>query len=304
LNNFELNKLPVSKRQISYLQQTFPLYSNLTAFENVLVSFHKNKWLDKTQFIDKAKDLLIEVGLNEEIWNRRPFSLSGGEAQRVALVKALLKPAKILLLDEPFSNIDKNKKKDLNVLIRDYVKKENIICLYISHDENDLLLMADELVTLDTGIVIQTGTPEQILTNPKTAKNAAIDSIVGLQVVDKKLIDKHLKFNLSPVDEEKVVNIGWRPDVSTLSFDNANSVYSGNKLNFKVRINFIKKIGKIRYYNLSLIDMKRQFEIWHQSYSEYGVNDLHGSIANLIVDSSEIFLLDKNGNIIQKGINL
>lgn len=305
INNKNIKNTPVSLRPISYLQQDFPLYKNLSVLNNVSIAFESLHKSEKDKFIEQTQNMLMHLGINVELWYRKPEYLSGGEAQRVALAKALLKPCKILMLDEPFSNIDKNKKRYLNQLVRDVVKERNLIGLYVSHDENDLLLMSDELVVMDEGRIIQQGKPDELIKKPKSSKVAALGSSVGLQIIE---VNNLVKMNV----EKKVLQslpstctkIGWRPESSLLFFNEKwKAPTESSQLKFDVKINRVSKISNFYYINLFTINLKDKKIFWHLEYSHN--NDFKslqiGQLAYLIIDLNDIFFLDAQENVLRKG---
>ena len=297
--------IPVNKRPISLLQQSFPLYKNLTVFQNTEIALESETKLSKSVVKKQSIELLNKLGILEEFFKRNIENLSGGEAQRVALAKALLKPCKILMLDEPFSNIDKNKKRYLNQLVREVVRERNLIGLYVSHDENDLLLMSDELVVMDEGRIIQQGKPDELIKNPKSSKVAAIGSNVGLQIIE---VDNLTEMN----DEQRIlhslpnncIKIGWRPECSLLFLNEKWKEPTGSsQLKIDVKINRISKISNFYYINLLTINLEDKKIFWHLEYSHN--NDFKslqiGQLAHLIIDMNDIFFLDTQENVLRKG---
>ncbi|MBA2593428.1 MAG: ATP-binding cassette domain-containing protein [Gammaproteobacteria bacterium] len=106
-------------------------------------------------------------------------NLSGGETQRVALAEALLKPSRVLLLDEPMSNVDKSRKGEFGALVRDLAREKGLVVLYISHDEWELFLTADRLAITEDGQMLQVGHYQEISGAPVSGKVAAIGRLSG-----------------------------------------------------------------------------------------------------------------------------
>lgn len=304
LDSIDITGTPVSERPISYLQQRFPLYGNLSVIKNVLVAFesmahHKKSYADK-----KARQMLIDLNITEELWTRKPQNLSGGEAQRVALAKCLLKPCQVLMLDEPFSNIDKNAKRNLNQLVRELVRKQNIAALYVSHDESDLLFMADQLIYMDDGRIVQSGRPKDLLTSPISSKVAAIGSKIGLQTLSWDVLNScdvpQRMVDQLPANCEK---IGWRPDSTDFLLNNDNEMlHTDIALGVKVRIEHRTKIGREIYYNLSIDTLSEPKRLWHLEYSK-NKNDISYQIGQsgvLLVRFEDMLFLDEKDNILPR----
>lgn len=155
-NNFEwefqgenLAALPPPQRRLGVVFQSVELFSNLTVIENIL--FHaRARNLSPEAYRKKLQRWLEVSGLEKKI-NQKVQTLSGGEKQRVALLRALIGQPKILLLDEPFSALDQRLKKELRDLIKEIVREEKIPCLVVSHDENDATNFADHVIIFENG---------------------------------------------------------------------------------------------------------------------------------------------------------
>lgn len=304
LDGNNLVKIPVSYRPISYLQQSFPLYKNLTVLQNVLVAFNS---LNKDEYYssrNRAEHILLNLGISEDLLNRMPQSLSGGEAQRVALGKSLLKPCRILLLDEPFSNIDKNTKRNLMHIIHVMAKSNNKMILYVSHDENDLLLISDKLIVMHDGKIIQVGSPKDLVTSPLTGKVASIGSPVGLQVLEiNELIALNVLDDLSNLRPPQASKIGWHPYESKITIKGSSEIK--RKGQFCVicgQIEKIIEIGNQMYYGIRVDSLSHQGYIWHiESIRDSNVPSIMlGEACEVSINTGNVFFLDNNDNIIHK----
>lgn len=200
----DLKRVPVSRRPLSYMQQGFPLYKNRSVLENVLIGARSSACRSH------AMELLESLRIPRRLWAERPLSLSGGEAQRVALGKALLKEAELIMLDEPFSNLDKDTKVDLAALVRWQVKQRNQAAIVISHAENDLALLADRIGVLDQGVFTQVGSFQELWDAPRSEDAASLGSVVGLQRLPRRQVPKELKRCLP----EGILEIVWRAEES------------------------------------------------------------------------------------------
>ena len=142
---------------ICYLSQHFELPNYLTV-EQVLS--YANNLTDEEAFA------LFDICHISHLLNRRTDQLSGGERQRIALAKLLITSPKLLLLDEPFSNLDMIHKRILKAVIKDIGEKLNITCMLVSHEPADTLSWADEILVMKDGQILQQGTPKHIYTKP------------------------------------------------------------------------------------------------------------------------------------------
>jgi ABC-type sulfate/molybdate transport systems ATPase subunit len=146
---------------MKYLAQDFDLMPYITVAENV-GKYLSNIYKDKKQ--ERISELLEIVEMTE-FANTKAKNLSGGQMQRVALAKALALEPEVLLLDEPFSHIDNFRKNKLRRKLFSYLKQKNITTLFATHDSDDVLSFADEVIVLKDKKIIETGTPESIYTN-------------------------------------------------------------------------------------------------------------------------------------------
>jgi ABC-type sulfate/molybdate transport systems ATPase subunit len=143
--------------------QEFDLMPVTTVAENI-GKFLSRFYLDKRQ--ERIEELIAVVEL-EAYSKTKVKYLSGGQKQRVALARALAKEPEILLLDEPFSHIDNFKKKSLRRKVFNYLKKKNISCLVATHDKDDVMGFADQILVLHDKSIIANGSPEELYENPK-----------------------------------------------------------------------------------------------------------------------------------------
>ena len=154
---------------MKYVAQEFYLMPFTTVEENI-GSFLSNFFPEEKKL--RIQDLIKVVQL-EHVAKRKVKTLSGGQKQRVALARALAKQPELLLLDEPFSHIDNFKKQSLRRNLFNFLKKEGIACLVATHDCNDVLGFADEILFLDKKTISLKGTPESLFKNPKNEKMAS-----------------------------------------------------------------------------------------------------------------------------------
>ena len=161
--------LPPHKRNIGYLPQDGGLFPHLNVAENVSFALSKNLAVrERDSIIDEMLDL---VGLNG-YRSRKPYELSGGQQTRVALARALaMKPA-IVLLDEPFSNLDHALRAEISSEVVALLKRTKTTSLMVTHDREDALVSADLIALMRNGRVIQSGTPETVYMEPISAETA------------------------------------------------------------------------------------------------------------------------------------
>lgn len=161
--------LPPHKRNIGYLPQEGGLFPHLNVSENVGFALTKSlKKSERNSIIDEMLELVGLVGFN----NRKPHQLSGGQQTRVALARALATKPAIVLLDEPFSNLDYALRAEVSGEVVSLLKKTKTTSLMVTHDREDALVSADLIALMRDGEVVQAGSPESVYMNPISAQIA------------------------------------------------------------------------------------------------------------------------------------
>ncbi len=168
--------LPARQRRTGYVFQSYALFPHMTALENIAVALSDLPTAERGK---RARALLGMVHL-EGLEDRRPAALSGGQRQRVALARALARDPALLLLDEPFSAVDKATRLRLYREIAALRARLTMPSLLVTHDLEEAVMLADRLAVLAHGRILQTGTPENILTRPCCA---AVARLVNLRNV-------------------------------------------------------------------------------------------------------------------------
>ncbi len=156
------NFIVAEERGIGFVFQDFALFPHMSIKKNIGYGLAKSS--DK---IARVSRILQMVGL-ESHGDKYPDELSGGEQQRIALARALAPNPKLLLLDEPFSNLDTALKSQIRNELFEIIKATGISCIFVTHDVNDAILLANKIAVLDQGKVIQMGTPKELFDQPST----------------------------------------------------------------------------------------------------------------------------------------
>ncbi|MBR1897560.1 MAG: ABC transporter ATP-binding protein [Oscillospiraceae bacterium] len=161
-----VNDLPSNERGIGFVFQSYALFPYLNVYQNVAYGLNIQK-KDKAFIQNRVRELLDLVGL-PGLEKRYPDQLSGGQRQRIALARALAPNPELLLLDEPFAAIDAKVRKELRTWLRQTIDKIGITSIFVTHDQDEAIEVADEIVITNQGRVEQVGDPAQIYLHPKT----------------------------------------------------------------------------------------------------------------------------------------
>ncbi|NLC92307.1 MAG: ABC transporter ATP-binding protein [Treponema sp.] len=158
--------LPPDKRHSNTVFQTYALFPHMTVYENVAFSLRLKK-LPKSEIDKKVREYVHLVQLDQHI-DKKPNQLSGGQKQRVAIARALINEPKVLLLDEPLSALDAKLRANLLIDLDNLHDKIGITFIYVTHDQSEALSVSDRIAVMNSGHVLQIGTPFEIYESPKT----------------------------------------------------------------------------------------------------------------------------------------
>ena len=164
LDNQEINSLPPHKREMSMVFQSYAIFPHLNVFENIAYGLNVQR-LSKSIIKERVNKVLDLVHL-QGYGDRAPTQLSGGQQQRVALARALIMEPKVLLMDEPLSNLDAKLREEMRTEIRRIQKEMSITSVYVTHDQIEAMTLSDRIVVMNQGIIEQVGTPVEIYRFP------------------------------------------------------------------------------------------------------------------------------------------
>ena len=190
-DNDEVTQLPPQRRGTAMVFQNYALWPHMTIFGNVAYGLRLQK-VPEAEIHRRVLEVLelVEIGNLADVETRKPAALSGGQQQRVALARALVVEPKVLLMDEPLSNLDAKVRQRLRAELRRLQKRVGITAIYVTHDQEEALALADTVVLMDQGRIVQTGTPQDIYLKPTTAFAAeflGVSNQLEAQAADGKL---------------------------------------------------------------------------------------------------------------------
>lgn len=161
-----VNDLPPQERGIGFVFQNYALFKHMTVYDNIAFGL-KVKKQSKQQIADRVKELVELTGL-KGFEHRYPHQLSGGQRQRVAFARALAPEPQLLLLDEPFAAIDAKIRQELRTWLKDMIERVGITSIFVTHDQEEAIEVADEIMIINHGRLEQKGSPWNIYKNPQT----------------------------------------------------------------------------------------------------------------------------------------
>ncbi|HEM3518748.1 TPA: ABC transporter ATP-binding protein [Streptococcus suis] len=163
LKDFDLREL---RLETGYVLQQIALFPNMTVAENIAL-IPEMKGLNKEETLTRTRELLTKVGLEPDSYlDRLPKDLSGGEKQRVSILRAIIANPKVLLMDEPFSALDPISKAQLQDLIKELHEEFKMTTVFVTHDMDEAVKLADRICLMQDGQVVQLGSPDELRNHP------------------------------------------------------------------------------------------------------------------------------------------
>ena len=208
-----VNDIPPKDRDIAMVFQNYALYPHMTVYENMAFSL-KLRHVPKAEIDKKVKEAAEILDITQYL-NRKPKALSGGQRQRVAIGRAIVRAPKVMLMDEPLSNLDAKLRNEMRAEIIKLRKRIDTTFIYVTHDQTEAMTLGDRIVIMKDGYIQQIGTPQEVFNHPA---NLFVAGFIGMPVMnffDAKLVREGSKYfvevggyrqELSPDKEERLLN--------------------------------------------------------------------------------------------------
>ena len=283
VENEDVTLLPATDRDVSMVFQSYALFPHMSVLENVSYGL-KMINVSKEEFTEKSLETLKLVNL-EGYEKRMPSELSGGQQQRVAVARAIVLKPKVLLFDEPLSNLDAKLRRQVREDIREIQQKLGVTTIYVTHDQEEALAISDKVIVMNNAVIAQQGSPKELYNFPKTKFVA--NFIGDANVVKAKIINQNndtyeiqlgeMKINIESQQKlESSVSVSIRPEKINISNNHEeNSIYAsvnnasfvGNSYQYIVN----SKVGKI--YVVSS-DTNEIFKVGENVYLNFDEKEL------------------------------
>ena len=208
-----VNDIPPKDRDIAMVFQNYALYPHMTVYENMAFSL-KLRHVPKAEIDKKVKEAAEILDITQYL-NRKPKALSGGQRQRVAIGRAIVRAPKVMLMDEPLSNLDAKLRNEMRAEIIKLRKRIDTTFIYVTHDQTEAMTLGDRIVIMKDGYIQQIGTPQEVFNHPA---NLFVAGFIGMPVMnffDAKLVREGMKYfvevggyrqELSAEKEERLYN--------------------------------------------------------------------------------------------------
>ncbi len=239
-------KVPVEKRGIGMVFQSYALFPTMTVYENLAFGL-KVKKMSAAEIDKKVRDVAKIIAIKDEQLVRNVSELSGGQQQRVALARAIVLEPKILCLDEPLSNLDAKLRISLRGELKRLQKNLGITTLYVTHDQEEALMLSDKIAVFNNGFVEQVGTPQEIYNHSKT--EFVCDFIGDINRLEKPII-RALNGEGASLNEEKhayirLELIHFNSEPGCLKLTGEVMDYDYNGLTIKYRVNTCGEVIRV-----------------------------------------------------------
>lgn len=243
--------IPPERRGVGMVFQDYAIFPHLSVMENVSFGLHKK---NKSEVELIVAEMLKLVGL-ENYTQRYPHELSGGQRQRVALARALAPSPVLLLLDEPFSNLDADLRMQMRVELRSILKKIQTTVILVTHDQEEAMFMGDRIAVINHGQLEQIGTPETIFHQPATRFVA--EFMGETHFLPGKVSEQGIETEIGPVAQNVDLPVGTEVEIALRPDDvrfvpQADAQYSVSARNFR---------GAMNFYTLELPSGRQLFSI-------------------------------------------
>ena len=192
IDGVRVNDMSPKDRDIAMVFQTYALYPHMTVYENMAFPLKIAK-LPKDEIDKKVREAAEILGITEYL-ERKPKALSGGQRQRVAIGRAIVRNPKVLLMDEPLSNLDAKLRNQMRAEIIKLRKKIDTTFIYVTHDQTEAMTLGDRIVIMKDGVIQQVGTPQDLFDHPRNLFVAGFIGMPRMNILDAKLVKKGDKY--------------------------------------------------------------------------------------------------------------
>lgn len=290
LDGKDWSRLAPWQRPVAMVTQQFINYPHLSVLDNVAFPLVRRK-MPQDRAREAARDMLGRVGLSAMV-DRRPSQLSGGQQQRVAIARALVKKAPVVLLDEPFVNLDYKLREGLREELVELLQAEReTIVIYASTDPRESLQMGDEVILMAEGRAIQCGTPQTVYARPCTARAATVVSDPPINLIGMEVSGDRLRLDRLADLPRQALRHDLPDGRYTLGL-RAHSIRQGGSLTARVSLTEVsgsETVTHLQADGTALVMLERTV-----------TNHAIGSTLGLSLDLDESLVFNAQGRLIEK----
>jgi len=263
LSEEKITDYPPEIRPVSTVFQNYALFPHLTVYENIEYGLRYplkvGKKLNKKEKKERTQKMISLVNL-KGLENRRIDQLSGGQQQRVALARSLVLEPKVLLLDEPLSNIDTKLRETVRNEIRKIQKELGITMIFVTHDQEEAMSISDRIIVMNEGNIEQIGTPREIYIFPETVFVAEFIGKANIMEINKKsfiIRPENVNISYNEKDNEKINN-SREKDVISGEGKIIGKEYQGSLTSYEIEVT--DELFRKEKLNVVMISGKKEYE--------------------------------------------
>ena len=301
VDGVEIDNLPAYNRDIGMVFQDYAIFPHMSVEDNIAFGL-RNRKVSKHEIKIRVSDALDTVQLSG-LGKRMPKELSGGQQQRVGLARALVIQPKILLMDEPLSNLDAKLRIELREDIRQIQKNLGTTTIYVTHDQEEALVISDRICIMNEGQMVQVGTPWEIYKRPKDLFVASfigsmiflpwpLEGMKGKNLEKLMQIESLSSLKINPSDRDKF-QIGIRPEEVFIS--NQDSILDDNIINLTGVVEKISFSGREAQLYIKLIN--GDFIMANVARPEETILEEAGKTVNLKLSHNSIMFFNKDNGL-------
>jgi multiple sugar transport system ATP-binding protein len=272
IDDVQVNDIPPRLREVAMVFQSYALYPHMTVFDNIAFPL-KAKKMPKMEIQEKVAWAAKTLGI-EKLLDRRPRQLSGGERQRVALCRAMVKEAKVLLLDEPLSNLDAKLRVSARSELEMFQRRLGITTIFVTHDQIEAMALGDRIVVMSAGKVMQVGSPQEIYHVPA---NLFVATFLGSPALN--LLERNGRL------------VGFRPEHF---LPRSEMDLREDLVKFPFEVVIVENLGADRLVYGNIIDSHGTQLIAAKIPSIVTIPVESGNIYDFVVERSRLRFFDKN----------
>ena len=287
----DVTLLPPQDRNLSMVFQSYALYPHLTVRENLKYPLRKMS-LDKDERKEKVESVASMLGITEHL-DKEPDQLSGGQQQRVAVGRTVVREPRVFLMDEPLSNLDAKLRVKTRAELRELQQQLGVTTIYVTHDQEEAMSIADRLVIMNDGSIEQVGRPRQVYEEPENEFVAGFLGEPAMNFID---IDREWTRKLVDAAPGEAETVGVRPENLYVEGDGdtKSAVSSKTSDSVTLQLDLIEPLGDT--YELTLTD-EEGTEV--TVLSPAGRTLEEGTTVDVVADVDNVHIFDTKGEAIQ-----
>ncbi|ANF22015.1 tungstate ABC transporter ATP-binding protein WtpC [Thermococcus piezophilus] len=268
LDGKDVTGWPPERRSLAYIPQNYALFPHMSVYDNIAFGL-KLRRLPKEEIKRKVRDIAEVLGI-DHLLHRKPKTLSGGESQRVAIARALVIEPKLLLLDEPFANLDVQTRARLIGEMKRWRKELGFTALHVTHSFEEAVSLGDRVGVMLSGRLVQVGSIREVFSRPaneEVARFLGFENIIEGFAKGRKLRTNGLEIEL-PVEVHGKVRVGLRPEDIILSLE---PIRTSARNEFKATVEAVEELGPLVRVRLRARGLELSAFITRSSMLEIGI---------------------------------